>query len=155
VAKAMSSGLPTDLNGVYFVLTSKEVNESSGFCTQYCAWHTNGTINGQNIKYGFVGNPQRCPSACSAQTVTPNGNLAGDGMANLIAHELSESVTDPNLNAWYDQQGNENADKCAWNFGAVTQLSTGAYWNVHFGSRYWLLQQNWENSGGGSCKLAK
>jgi hypothetical protein len=156
VASALASGaLPTDPNGVYFVLTSKEVNESSGFCTQYCAWHTHGTINGKDIKYGFVGNPLRCPSACSGQTTTPNNNLGADGMANLIAHELSESVTDPDLNAWFDTRGEENADKCAWNFGAVTKLTSGAYYNVTFASLHWLLQQNWLNASGGRCALAK
>ena len=156
VAAALSSGaLPADPNGVYFVLTSKEVTETSGFCTQYCAWHTHGTINGQDIKYGFVGNPLQCPSACSAQTVTPNNNLGADGMANLIAHELAGSVTDPDLNAWFDQRGYENADKCAWKFGATSTLSSGAKYNVSFGSLNWLLQENWENASGGYCSLKK
>src|SRR5579884_1605848 len=39
---AINSGrLPLDPNGVYFVLTSADVNETSGFCSQYCGWHTN------------------------------------------------------------------------------------------------------------------
>lgn len=156
VSNALSSGaLPADPNGVYFVLTSKEVTETSGFCTQYCAWHTHGTINGQDIKYGFVGNPLQCPSACSAQTTSPNGNMGADGMANLIAHELSESVTDPDLNAWFDRRGYENADKCAWKFGTTSTLSSGAKYNVSFGSLNWLLQENWINAGGGSCTLQK
>lgn len=154
VAKALTNGmLPTDPNGVYFVLTSKEVTETSGFCTQYCAWHSHGTINGKDIKYGFVGNPLQCPSACSAQTTTPNGNMGADAMANLIAHELAESVTDPDLNAWFDRRGFENADKCAWKFGTTSTLSSGAKYNVSFGSMNWLLQQNWINAGGGYCTL--
>ena len=156
VSSALSSGaVPTDPNGVYFVLTSKEVTETSGFCTKYCAWHTHATINGQDTKFGFVGSPAQCPSACSAQTTSPNGNMNADGMANLVAHELSEATTDPDLNAWFDRRGYENADKCAWNFGATQTLSTGAKWNVNFGSTNWLLQQNWINSGGGYCTLHK
>jgi hypothetical protein len=156
VSRALATGaLPTDPNGVYFVLTSKEITETSGFCTQYCAWHSHGTINGQDIKYGFVGNPLQCPSACSAQTTTPNGNMGADAMANLIAHELAESVTDPDLNAWFDQRGFENADKCAWKFGSTSMLSSGAKYNVSFGSKNWLLQQNWINAGGGYCTLSK
>jgi hypothetical protein len=147
------NGGQPDLNGVYFVLTSQEVQETSGFCSTYCAWHSNGTINSNNIKFGFVGSPLQCPSGCSAQSVSPNGNVGADGMANFIAHELSESVTDPNLNAWFDQQGNENADKCAWKFGTTRRLSSGAKYNVTFGARNWLLQQNWVNKGKGSCAL--
>src|SRR5262249_44715278 len=115
VANAITSGkLAKDTKGVYFVLTSADVNATSGFCTQYCGWHTHGTIAGSDIKYAFVGNPDRCPSACSMQSASsPNGNPGADGMASIIAHELEEATTDPDLNAWYDRRGYENADKCA------------------------------------------
>ena len=61
VSAAISSGAlgPADPKGVYFVLTSADVNETSGFCTQYCGWHTHGTISGTDIKYAFIGNPDR------------------------------------------------------------------------------------------------
>src|ERR1700751_1789027 len=37
VSSAISSGrLPKDTNGLYFVLTSSDVRETSGCCTQYC-----------------------------------------------------------------------------------------------------------------------
>src|SRR5262249_31488599 len=50
VSNAISTGaLPKDTNGVYFVLTSADVTASSGFCTQYCGWHTHGTIAGMDI----------------------------------------------------------------------------------------------------------
>jgi hypothetical protein len=143
---------PTDTNGVYFVLTSADVNESSGFCTQYCGWHSRATINGHDIKYAFVGNPDRCPSACEAQSTSPNGNAGADGMASIISHELEEATTDPDLNAWFDRRGQENADKCAWTFGQVT-LSNGAYYNMTLGSRNYLIQQNWVNASGGYCAL--
>jgi hypothetical protein len=153
VSRAITSGaLPSDPNGVYFVLTSSDVNESSGFCTQYCGWHTYGSLGGQNIKYAFVGNPDRCPSSCAAQATGPNGNAGADGMASIIAHELEETATDPYLNAWYDNRGNENADKCAWTFGAV-YVSNGAYANMKLGTRNYLIQQNWLNASGGSCRL--
>lgn len=147
-------GLPKDTNGVYFVLTSSDVNETSGFCTQYCGWHTYGTISGSNIKYAFIGNPARCPSACEAQTTSPNGNPGADGMASIIAHELEEAVTDPNLNAWYDQRGEENADKCAWTFGTTYTVSNGSLANMRLGSRDYLIQRNWVNAAGGYCALS-
>jgi hypothetical protein len=155
VSSAISTGrLPKDTNGVYFVLTSADVNESSGFCTQYCGWHTHGTISGSDIKYSFVGNPDRCPSACAAQTIGPNGNAGADGMASIIAHELEEATTDPDLNAWYDSRGAENADKCAWTFGATYRTSNGAAANMKLGARDFLIQQNWVNSGNGFCALS-
>src|SRR5207245_7347807 len=123
--------LPRDSNGVYFVLTSADVNETSGFCTQYCGWHTRGTISGTDIKYAFIGNPDRCPSACQAQTVGPNGNAGADGMASIIAQELEEAASDPDLNAWWQTStGMENADKCAWKFGSENTLSSRAQCNL-------------------------
>jgi hypothetical protein len=147
--------LPYDLNGVYFVLTSSDVSESSGFCKNYCGWHTKELLSNGNIKYAFVGNPDRCPSACAAQNVGPNGNAGADAMASIIAHELEESVTDPQLNAWYDRKGQENADKCAWTFGTTSTLSSGAKYNLvlNNGMRF-LIQQNWVNSGSGYCSMS-
>lgn len=155
VANQISSGaLPRDSNAVYFVLTSADVNETSGFCTQYCGWHTHGSIAGADIKYSFVGNPDRCPSACADQTTSPNGNAGADGMASIIAHELEEAVTDPDLNAWYDSQGKENADKCAWKFGTTYTTANGAKANMKLGGMDYLIQQNWVNANGGSCALS-
>jgi hypothetical protein len=154
VANALSSGkLPKDSGGVYFVLTSADVNATSGFCTQYCGWHAHGTMSGLDIKYSFVGNPDRCPNACAAQPVGPNGNAGADGMASVIAHELEEAVTDPDLNAWYDRRGYENADKCAWSFGTQYTTANGAKANMKLGARDYLIQRNWVNASGGYCAL--
>jgi hypothetical protein len=152
VSAAITSGaLPADASGVYFVLTSADVTASSGFCSQYCGWHTHGTIAGLDIKYSFVGNPDRCPSACAAQTTGPNGNAGADGMASIIAHELEEAHTDPDLNAWYDRRGYENADKCAWTFGTTYTTANGATANMSLGGRDFLIQRNWVNASGGFC----
>jgi hypothetical protein len=154
VSSAISSArLPLDTNGVYFVLTSADVNETTGFCTNYCGWHTYGVISGSNIKYSFVGNPDRCPAACAFQATGPNGNAGADGMASIIAHELEETATDPLLNAWYDSNGQENADKCAWTFG-TTYTVGGAQANMKLGPRDYLIQQNWVNASGGYCALS-
>lgn len=144
---AITSGnLPLNANGVYFVLTSSNIAKS-GFCSQYCGWHTYANISGTPIKYSFVGNANRCLNSCAAQTVSPNGNAGVDGMLSVVAHELEEATTDPQLNAWYDSSGAENADKCAWTFGqSLTLLPNGAYYNMTLptqsGSRNYLIQRN-------------
>jgi len=145
VENAINGGhLPYDSNGVYFVLSSSNISESSGFCTRYCGWHTAGNnTNGARIRYSFVGNANRCLSACAAQTTGPNGNAGVDGMISVMAHELEEATTDPDLNAWYDSNGSENGDKCAWTFGShQTQLASGAWYNVTLGARNYLIQRN-------------
>ena len=154
VSSAISSGrLPKDANGVYFVLTSVDVTKS-GFLTSYCGWHTSAAIAGANIKYAFVGNPG-ANSKCSVQTsVSPNGNVGADAMASIIAHELEESATDPNLNAWYDRHGYENADKCAWTFGSTYSVANGSKANMSLGGLNFLIQRNWVNASGGYCALS-
>jgi hypothetical protein len=168
VSNAINSGaLPRDSNGVYMVLSSSNINETSGFCTQYCGFHTRATLGGVDIKYAFVGNPDRCPSGCEAQRTGPNSpaaNLGGaDGMINIITHESEEAITDPDLNAWFDTNGEEDADKCNFNFGALSTCtsttttcssaarSAGARFNQTFGGHSYLMQQEWKNSGGGGC----
>jgi hypothetical protein len=146
VTDALNSGaLPRDTNGVYMVLTDKTVGESSGFCTQYCGWHTHATIGGQDIKYAFVGNAEtQCASACGATAPSVNSLPGADAMASVISHELEEAVTDPDLNAWYSNAtGKENADECAWNWGTTSTASNGAKYNQNFGGTNYLIQMNW------------
>lgn len=149
VANAINSGdlgMKPDPTGVYFVLTSSNVAKS-GFCTQYCGWHTYATINGVQVQYSFVGNANRCLNACAAQTISPNGNAGVDGMISVIAHELEEATSDPHLNAWYDSAGSENADKCAWTFGSGQMLlPSGAYYNMSVGGLNFLVQRNLDAS---------
>jgi hypothetical protein len=147
VATAINSGkLPVDSTGVYFVVTSSDIAKS-GFCNQYCGWHTYGTIGGTSIKYSFIGNAARCINNCAMQSIGPNGNAGVDGMISVMAHELEEATTDPQLNAWYDASGAENGDKCAWTFGQnSTLLSSGAYYNMTMptlsGYRNYLIQRD-------------
>jgi hypothetical protein len=101
-----------------------------------------------------VGDASANLSACAAQTATsPNGNPAGDAMISVIAHELEEAVTDPDLNAWFDSRGYENADKCAWTFGSTYTVANGSIANMKLGGLDFLIQRNWVNASGGYCGL--
>jgi hypothetical protein len=168
VVSALNAGkVPLDPNGIYFVLSSSNISESSGFCTQYCGWHTAGNISsgtyaGQHIRYSFVGNANRCLSACAAQTISPNSNAGVDAMVSIIAHELEEAATDPDpLSGWSDINGAENADKCAWTFGqTLFTLPGGAIYNMTLGSgtgmmRNYLIQRNLKYSAlGSTCNVS-
>lgn len=154
VADSINSGaLPNDTNGIYFVMTSSDVNESSGFCTQYCGWHTHGTIGGKSLAYAFIGNAARCITSCAAQSTSPNGNAGVDGMVSVTAHELEEATTDTNA-GWYARSGSENGDDCAWTFGATYAVSNGSYANMKLGTRDFLIQRNVKmQSNGQYCQL--
>ena len=168
ISSAMSRGaVPVDPNGVYFVLSSGDVNQQGShgtFCVQFCGFHGNTSLFGSDIKFAFVGNASpRCinnPNSsvtCAPlnSVVSPNGNPGADAMANTIAHELSEAVTDPDLNAWFHGDGShENGDLCNFNFGSTFTTPNGAQANVFLGGLNFLVQQNWLNDGGGGCTMA-
>jgi hypothetical protein len=163
VTDAIGSGIP-DAHGVYFVLTSADIGQSdvgdlSSFCDGYCGWHDSTKIKGVNVKYSFVGNPDRCPSDCASDDnyfSSPNNNTGADGMVSIVAHELVEAVTDPDtVTGWYDKDREENGDKCSWSFGKTYYMTNDSIANVKLGSRYFLIQQNWVNKPGsaGYCSL--
>jgi hypothetical protein len=151
--------LPHDSNAVYFVLTAKDVTVGN-FCKSYCGYH-NTTHQWyhlwEDIQYSFVGDATSCPGACipgQNQGQSPNNNIAADAMISVMTHELEESVSDPHIDAWNNSNEGENGDLCAWNFGATQVLGNGSQYNVSFGGRNFLIQQNWLNAAGGGCRLS-
>jgi hypothetical protein len=155
VSSALNAGkLPTDANGIYFVLSSPDVTEGT-FCHQFCGYHTSTTINGTDIKYAFVGDAAtQCPNGCEDQSISPNGDQGADGMANVMAHEINETVTDPDLNAWFhNNTAGEVGDLCNFTFGNRFYLPSGASANITLGARNFLIQENWVNDSGGFCAM--
>ena len=75
---------------------------------------------------------------------TPNNDADADSTISVASHEQMEAVTDPMLNAWYDSQGNEIGDKCAWNFGTLGLDNGNA--NESWNSNFYLVQQEWSNA---------
>jgi hypothetical protein len=157
---------PTDSNALYIVLASQEVNETSGWCTQYCGFHNFMTYNGKSIKYSFIGNPagctaeggvRDCQGLSSNYSKSPNNDPGVDAMISVIAHETGETVTDPNLNAWFFSTGSEEGDQCAYKYGTTHPLSNGSVYNVTLGGKNYLIQQSWEGPGstsGQKCALS-
>jgi hypothetical protein len=140
--------LSYDANTIYAVFTGPGVNLGGGFGSQYCAYHGHFTWNGNDVKFAAMPRNYDFPSGCTSGKASTNGDPAADAEVNTLAHELEEAATDPDLNAWYDRRGYENADKCAWNFG------TTANSNMTLGGKLYLVQLNWINSGSGGCKVS-
>jgi len=145
--------LPRDSKAIYLVITSSAVTKQ-GFLTQYCGWHSHATVQGSSLKFSFIGDPSG-PKVrnCSPQTASPNGDVGADAMVSTIAHELSETVTDPTMRGWYSARGEENADRCAWQYGTLF-VSGGGHANVHLGARDYLLQTNWVNDASPHCAMS-
>jgi hypothetical protein len=56
-------------------------------------------------------------AGCDPQDTQTTHSQGLAALANVSAPELSEARTDPATpGAWYDSQGQENGDKCAWTF---------------------------------------
>jgi Phosphate-induced protein 1 conserved region len=157
VQKWISNGtFPADSNAIYHVLTSSEVNETSGFCSSYCGFHNHMSYSGKDIKYSFIGNPVHCTaqggvSDCQGDShndsQSPNNDPGVDAMISVIAHESEEATSDPDLNAWYFANGEEDGDKCAYMYGTTHPVGNGSDYNVTMGSRNYLIQENWIGPG--------
>ena len=78
--------------GASGVSAAQDVTATSGFCIAYCAWHTYYVQSGLPIKFAFVGNGARCPSACAPFSPGPNNNQGADGMASTLVRGSRSKV---------------------------------------------------------------
>ncbi len=166
VTHAIDAGLPANQNGVYLVITAPDV-KIAGFCASYCAYHTTSSTiySGLHIRFALIPDPTQKCSGCNGgiavygDKVTPNNDMGADTMADDIMHELSETVTDPDISAWYTQNGAENADLCNYVYDTpmpslvktVTVNGSTAHYNATLNGRNFLIQLLWKNSGAGFC----
>ena len=120
-------------NGYYPVYTDIKRGHAG-----YCAWHSYGTCGNTPVQFAFFfdldGDPGCDPQ--DTQTGHPQGLAA---LANVSAHELSETRTDPRNGGWYDSSGAENGDKCAWTFNVPYVSFTNT-------NTVWKLQGEWSNA---------
>ena len=150
IVSGFTSGkLSYNASTVYAVFTSGVVNLGGGFGTQYCAYHGDFQWNGNVVLYAAMPYDAAYPGACT-MFAAPNGDAGADAEVNTLAHELEEANTDPQLNAWFDSSGYENADECAWIFG--TASLSGGQANITVGSKNFYVQENWlQVPNGGQC----
>ena len=136
-----------------YVISTATGNSSSGFGTQYCAWHSSTTSSYGHVAYTNMPYITDAGANCGANFV--NGGSAGltDGITIVGGHEFAETESDifP-TGGWLDGQGNENGDKCAW-----ISSGQGASANITLGTGSFAVQSLWSNafnSGHGGCVLA-
>jgi len=153
LSHAFQSGLTVDEGAIYILITAPAV-KVSGFCTSYCAYHTHSTaiVSGRNIHYAVVPEPGSGCTVCDGnfavykESLTPTGDAGADEMIDSIMHELSETATDPDLNAWLTSNGAENGDLCNYTYGSNTfKAPNGATANASWNGYNYLIQQIWEN----------
>jgi len=139
---------------IFFMFTAKGIGScyASSSCafSQYCAYHSNFNSTSGNTLYANMPYADTIPAACDAGN-HPNNNDA-DATINVTSHEHNETITDALGTAWYDRRGQENGDKCAWNFGTQLGGGSGAQYNQLINGHTYELQQEWSNRSSG-CVL--
>lgn len=134
-----ANGATPDPTAVYFVYTSN----FPGGHVNYCAWHSDGTCNGVTIQVAYMPNTTGISGCDPGDLYGCNTYSQGTrSLANVTSHEYMESITDPDISAWYDSGGSEIGDKCAWQFSSCVSLGGGK----------WQLQEEWSNSAGGCAQ---
>ena len=109
---------------IFFMITPVNVNVCLGGNTcssnNFCAYHDDYALNGKSVLYASVPFSVFATSTKGCQTdqyssyntpVGPSGDQAYN-VADDLSHELSETITDPLINAWYAGNGLEVADLC-------------------------------------------
>ena len=150
-----SAGSGSGVQNLFFIFTPKGVGScvgSSCAYTSYCAYHS--WINGASGAILYANQPYAAQNysiyTCDSGQ-HPNGTTA-DATLNVVSHEHNEAITDEQGSAWFDSQGAENGDKCAWNFGTVLGSTTSGQYNQTIGTGKYYLQQEWSNANTG-CRL--
>jgi hypothetical protein len=99
-------------NTVQYVIATSHLHSSTGFGTQYCAWHSSITSQYGTVAYTNLPYITDAGASCGANF---NGLGPNAGITIVEGHEMAETITDQFPNGgWLDQSGEENGDKCAW-----------------------------------------
>ncbi|HEX8944894.1 MAG TPA: hypothetical protein VF785_17270 [Gemmatimonadaceae bacterium] len=135
---------------VQYVIATATGNNSSGFGTQYCAYHSYTSSTYGNVAYTNLPYITDAGASCGANF---NGLGAKAGITIVEGHELAETVSDQfPSGGWLDGGGAENGDKCAW-----ISSGQGASANVTFSTGTFPVQSLWSNlfnNNAGGCVLS-
>ncbi len=135
---------------VQYVINTATGNSSSGFGTQYCAWHSSTSSGSGTIAYTNMPYITDAGASCGANF---NGLGVNAGITIVGGHEFGETETDifPN-GGWLDGSGAENGDKCAW----ISGSGQGASANITLSTGTFAVQSLWSNASGsaGACVVS-
>ena len=109
----------------------------------YCAYHSSFTEGTNPANVLWANEPYPDPAGCDTGA-TPNADQAADDIIDTSSHEQNETVTDPLGTGWWDDiTGEENGDKCNFDFGGPPNPAG----NVTINGNPYLIQQEWSNDG--------
>lgn len=155
-AVVASQEWPTGLGAEYYVVLPPEAGSCFGttstsgcFDKEFCAYHS--FVSSPKLVYANISYSPGDVSGCGVGEY-PNGHSNGnvDDTLSSLSHEANESITDPELNAWFDEKGFENGDECRntpfqEDYGSPLGGSAGSLFNESIGGGHYYLQQEWSN----------
>jgi hypothetical protein len=117
------------------------------FSTTLCAYHASANFfDIGHVVYSVE--PDQLGGGCEVTPGSPNGPRV-DSTNNVLSHELFETITDPDFDAWFnkpgalDLQGEEIGDECSfYDFNLI-------YFDVptfKIGKKLYAVQREWDNS---------
>jgi hypothetical protein len=123
----------------------------------YCAYHTmfgpnypvSGTVYA-NLPFPIYHSPVgfTCGTDANGHGIieSPNNQPDADVEISPLSHELMESFTDPNTtNGWFDANGEEIGDDCAYVFGTLSGTA-GARYNQTINGHNYITQEEFSNA---------
>ena len=151
-AQEWPSGLETE----YYVVLPPHAGSCFGttstsgcFDKEFCAYHS--FVESPKLVYANISYSPGDVSGCGVGEY-PNGHSNGnvDDTLSSLSHEANESITDPELNAWFDKKGFENGDECrntpfGEDYGSPLGGSAGSLFNQSINGGHYYLQMEWSN----------
>lgn len=122
-----------------YVIATPHGRSTSGFGTQWCAYHSATTSSGRLVSYTDLPYIPDAGANCGSNIISPPSDESGadEGVTIVGGHEQGESATDPNPpTGWYNNTYGENGDICAW-----TNIQ-----NDPFGSFSYTMQPMYSNA---------
>lgn len=156
-AVVASQEWPSGLGAEYYVVLPPHVGSCFGttstsgcFDKEFCAYHS--FVSSPKLIYANISYSPEDVSGCGVGEY-PNGHSNGnvDDTLSSLSHEANESITDPELNAWFDKRGFENGDECRntpfeEDYGPPLGGSAGSLFNQSIDGAHYYLQQEWSNA---------
>ena len=135
---------------VQYVIATAHGYNSSGFGTQYCAYHSSTSSTVGNVAYTNLPYITDAGASCGANF---NGLGPDAGITIVSGHEMAETMTDqfPST-GWLDSSGAEIGDKCGW-----ISSGQGAAADITLSTGTFPVQSLWSNafnSDSGGCVLS-
>lgn len=122
-----------------FIVATPHGRSTSGFGTQWCAYHANSGTSAEYLAYINLPYMPDGGGNCGAGIITASNdeNTVDEGVTIVTGSEEGDTVTDPvSGTGWYGLEGGEIGSACAW-----IDIK-----NDRFGKKHYAMGPMWSNA---------